>query len=165
MIDAEDIIKSLTNYLTEDVGGGISRINQAIIDANAKKGDDLLPAITNDIILGQRLQDVNVNDKGYLNIDIKSEIGAATEFNETAKTYEIVLSYLRKDDFAEEIFLAGLRMEGVITCVMKEYFEIKVEAGFNDGRIVGCFTPERVLLGNTTEKAILSGVIYQIIII
>lgn len=164
MIDGEDIIKSLISYLTEDLGGGISRINQAITDSNTCKGDVLLPAVSNDIILGQRLQEVNVFQKGHLNIDIKSDIEAESKFNKVAKTYEVTVSYIRKDSFAKEIYFAGLRMEGVITKVMESYLETKREAGFIDGDIVGCFTPERVLLGNTTEKAITSGVIYSIVI-
>ena len=169
MKDAEDIVKSLIDYLTEEVaqdGGGnpISRINQAVIESNTKKGDTLLPAVSNDIIIGQRLKDWNNFKNGRLNIDVSAEGEGKPEYNTVAKIYRLEISYIIRDDNGNNVFFRALRMEGVITDVMTHYFKERTEGGFIRGLVTSSFTPESVLLGNTAYAAIRSGIVYQLTI-
>ena len=164
MKDAEDITKSVINYLKGDVGGGISRINKAIDDSNIAKGDSLLPSVSNDIILGQRLKDWNTFKNGRLNLDIVADTDYKPSYNIAAKIYKIEISYIIRDDFGDNVFFRALRMEGVISDVMACYFQDRQELGFIKGELLSSFTPESVLLGNTIYKAIKSGIVYQLTI-
>jgi len=165
MIDSEDIINSIIEYLTQDVGGGISRINQAIIDTNTKKGDSLLPAVSNDIILCQRSKENNTFQVGHMGLDIMGEAKFQPQYDDVAKHYEVEVSYIIRDVAgSSNVFLRALRMEGVITRVMTDYFKTKMEPGMMDGVVTGSFTPERVLLGNANYKGIKSGVTYLLIL-
>lgn len=163
MIDAEDIINSITAYLTEDVGG-ISRINKAINDVNTRKGDTLLPNVSNDVILGQREKDWNTFTNGRLNIDIIGEASFIPTFDEVAKSYTSEVSYIIRDDGARNVFFRALRMEGVINDVMSGYLRDTQEDGVMTASLISSFTPERVLLGNTQFNAIKSGVVYNLIL-
>lgn len=163
MLDSEDIIQSITNYLTEIVGSK-SRINNAIDAVNAIKGDSLLPNVSNDIVLGQRTNEINTFTNGRINIDIVGESKFNPAYNAVIKHYTVELSYIVRDDFAKNVFVRTLRMERVFTDVMQNYFKDCQEAGFIKGEIESAFTPERVLLGNTDFKAIKSGIVYKIII-
>ncbi len=163
MIDSEDILTSITNYLTEVVGSK-SRINNAIDSVNSEKGDSILPNVSNDIIIGQRLQEINTFNNGRLNIDIVGEAKIQPEYAAIAKTYSVEISFIARDDFSTNAFLRALRMERVISDVMVDFFKESQEAGFIRGEIVGSFTPERVFLGNSEFKAIKSGIVYQILI-
>lgn len=163
MIDSEDIIDSVTNYLTEIVGVK-SRINNAIDLVNSEKGDTLLPNVVDDVVLGQRLQEMDTCKNGRLNLDIVGETKFKTNYNSVAKYYIIELSYIIQEDFTSTIFKRALRMERVFTDVMKDYFENSQVAGFISGDIGSSFTPERVLLGNSGYKAIKSGVVYNFIL-
>ena len=164
MKDSEDIINSMISFLTEDVGGGISRINQAIIDVNSEKGDNLLPPASNDIILGQRLQELNIFKNGRLNLDVAGESKFNPSYDMVAKNYIVEVSYIIRDDFSKNVFIRALRMERVITDIMQCYFKEAQEAGFVRGEVESAFTPERVLLGNTDFKAIKSGIVYNVTI-
>jgi|SRR5210317_747881 len=163
MKDSEDIVKSLIDYLKEDLDG-VSRINKAINDANTEKGDNLLPNVSNDLILGQRLKDWNTFKNGRLNLDVVAETEYKPSYNIAAKIYKIELSYIIRDDFSNNVFFRALRMEGVISDVMTCYFQDRQELGFIKGELISSFTPESVLLGNTIYKAIKSGVVYQLTI-
>lgn len=161
MIDAEDIINSITEYLTEITGNSKSRINNAIDTVNAAKGDTLLSNVSNDIVLSQRIKEVNTFRGGRLNIDIIGDTKFNPNYDRVAKNYIAEVSYIIRDDFADNTFLRALRMERVITDVMEGYFRDKQELGFVGGEIESSFTPERVLLGATDFKAIKSGVVYK----
>lgn len=163
MRDSEDIINSLTAYLTETVGGK-SRINNAIDSINSEKGDNLLPNISDTVILGQRLQEVNTFKNGWLNIDIMGEARAISTYDESAKNYIVEISYIVRDDFSSNVFLRALRMESVIFSLMKDYFRDNQEAGFISGEIESSFTPERVLLGNEGFRGIKSGIVYSFLV-
>ena len=163
MLDSEDIINSITDYLTQVVGSK-SRINNAIDAVNTLKGDTLLPNVSNDIVLGQRIKEINTFTNGRINIDIVGETKFNPNYNTVIKNYIVELSYIVRDDFAMNVFLRTLRMERVFTDVMQNYFNDKQVAGFIKGEIESSFTPERVLLGNTDFKAIKSGIIYNITI-
>ena len=163
MIDSEDIIISVTNYLTEIIDGK-SRINNAIDLVNSEKGDTLLPNVTNDVVLGQRLQEIDTLKNGRINLDIVGETKFKTNYNSLVKYYNIELSYIIKEDFTSNVFKRSLRMERVFTDVMQDYFENNQIAGFIGGEIESSFTPERVLLGNSGFKAIKSGVVYNFIL-
>ena len=163
MKDSEDIVQSLIDYLKEDLDG-VSRINKAINDANTEKGDNLLPNVSNDLILGQRLKDWNTFKNGRLNLDVVAETEYKPSYNIAAKIYKIELSYIIRDDFSNNVFFRALRMEGVIRDVMTCYFQDRQELGFIKGELISSFTPESVLLGNTIYKAIKSGVVYQLTI-
>lgn len=164
MKDAEDIVKSIIDYLKEDVGGGVSRINEAVTESNTKKGDSLLPVVSNDIILGQRQKDWNNFKNGRLNIDVVAEAEFKPEYNTVAKIYRVEISYIIRDDNGNNVYFRALRMEGVITDVMTQYFNDRMEGGFMKGTVQSSFTPESVLLGNSGFAAIRSGVIYQLIL-
>lgn len=164
MIDGEDIIKSITAYLTTDVGGGISRINQAINQVNAGKGDNLLPNVSNDVIIGQRQQDWNTFKNGRLNLDIIGESKFSPTYDEVAKSYITEVSYIIRDDGATNVFMRALRMEGVLTSVISQYLRDTQEDGVMTAALESSFIPERVLLGNTEFKAIKSGVVYNLIL-
>ena len=161
MKDAEDIINSLTAYLTEVVGSK-SRINNAIDASNADKGDSLVPNVTNDIVLAQRIKELQTFKTGWINIDITGEARNETQWDAVAATYEIEVSYVARDDMSPNMFLRALRMAGVISDVMSGFLREAQEAGFITGRVFSSFTPERVLLGNSSDKAIKSGVIYNL---
>jgi hypothetical protein len=163
LLDSEDILKSITDYLTEIVGSK-SRINNAIDAVNAIKEDSLLPNVSNDIVLGQRINEINTFTNGRINIDIVGESKFNPAYDTVIKHYIVELSYIVRDDFAKNVFLRTLRMERVFTDVMQNYFKDCQEAGFIKGEIESSFTPERVLLGNTDFKAIKSGIVYKIII-
>lgn len=172
MRDIEDVINSIRSYISEDVGGGQARINDIIDSVNAEKDDTdpataLLPRTSNnidDIILGQRIQEVNNFKDGRLNIDIIGDTKFNPEFNRVAKHYIAEISYVIRDNFATNTLLRAFRMERVLTDLFEKYFEIKQEAGFIKGEIESAFTPERVLLGNTKFEAIKSGIVYNLII-
>jgi len=165
MIDSEDIINSITSYLTEVVGSK-SRINNAVDVVNSEKGDNMLPNVSNTIILGQRIQEVNTFVNGRMNIDIIGDTKFNPEYDTVAKNYIAEISYIIADTNATntKTFLKALRMERVITDVMKNYFKDNQEAGLIHGEIESSFTPERVLLGNTATKAIKSGVVYNFVL-
>ena len=163
MLDSEDIIASITDYLTEVVGSK-SRINNAIDAVNTLKGDTLLPNVSNDIVLGQRIKEINTFTNGRINIDIIEETKFNPSFDTVIKHYIVEISYIVRDDFAANVFMRALRMARVFTDVMQNYFKDRQEAGFIKGEVEGSFTPERVLLGNTDFKAIKSGIIYNITI-
>ena len=163
MIDSEDIINSITDYLQEEEGG-VSRVNRAINASNASKGDTLLPNVSNDVILSQRTQEVNSFTNGRLGLDIMGEGKIIPNYDTVAKEYTVELSYTIRDDFSSKVFLRALRMEGVITTLMQDYFNSKQEAGFMRGEISSTFTPERVLLSGPDYKAIKSGVVYNFLI-
>lgn len=153
----------MTSYLTEIIGSK-SRINNAIDAVNTAKGDTLLPNVSNDIVLGQRINEINTFVNGRINIDIVGEAQFNPSFNAVAKHYTVELSYIVRDDFSLNVFKRTLRMERVFTDVMKSYFKDSQEAGFIRGEIQSSFTPERVLLGNTDFRAVKSGIVYKIII-
>lgn len=163
MLDSEDILQSIEAYLTENVGSK-SRINNAIDAVNAIKGNSILPNVSNDIIFGQRENEINTFKDGRINIDILGESKFNPSYNTVIKHYIVEISYITRDDFAKNTFLRTLRMERVITDVMKNYFKDSQEAGFIKGEIESAFTPERVLLGNSEFKGIKSGIVYKIII-
>jgi hypothetical protein len=163
LLDSEDIIDSITAYLTEIVGSK-SRLNNQIDAVNTLKGDSLLPNVSNDIVLGQRSQEINTFTNGRVNIDIVGEAKFNPMFDRVAKHYTVELSYIVRDDFSTNVFLRTLRMERVFTDVMQGFFRDSQEGGFIRGEIESSFTPERVLLGNTDFKAIKSGIVYNIII-
>ncbi len=163
MIDSEDIINSITEYLTEDVGG-VSRINKAIDDRNTEKNDNLLPNVSNDIILGQREKDWNTFKNGRLNIDVMGEAKSTPAYDEVAKNYIIEVSYIIRDDMGSNVFMRALRMEGVITRVMSSYLKDTQQEGLMTSEVESSFTPERVFLGNSEFKAIKSGVVYNLIL-
>lgn len=163
MIDSEDIINSIISYLTEVVGSK-SRINNAIDAVNAEKGDTMLQNVSNDIVLGQRIKEINTFANGRLNIDIIGDTKFDPNYDAVAKHYIAEISYIIRDNFSDNTFLRALRMERVITDVMKNYFNDKQEAGFIKGEIESSFTPERVLLGTTDFKAIKTGVVYNFIL-
>ena len=72
MLDSEDILQSIEAYLTENVGSK-SRINNAIDAVNAIKGNSILPNVSNEIIFGQRENEINTFKDGRINIDIVGE--------------------------------------------------------------------------------------------
>ena len=163
MIDSEDIINSVTAYLSEVVGAK-SRINNTIDAVNTDKGDTLLPNVSNDIVLGQRSKDMNIFKNGNLNLDVYGETKFQSNYDAVAKHYTIEVSYVIHDNFSNDVFLKALRMERVITDVMQDYFKDVRGAGFMVGEMESSFTPERVLLGNSGYKAIKSGVVYNFIL-
>ena len=162
MLDSEDILQSIEAYLTETVGSK-SRINNAIDAVNAIKGNSILPNVSNDIIFGQRENEINTFKDGRINIDILGESKFNPTYDAVIKHYIVEISYIVRDD-EKNVFFRALRMERVITDVMKNYFKNSQEAGFIKGEIESAFTPERVLLGNSEFKGIKSGIVYKIII-
>ena len=165
--DSEDIVKSIIEYLTEIVATDpdISRINKAINDINIKKGDGLLPNVSNDVILGQRLKEVNLLTNGRLNIDVEAQPqDSNSTYDRVAKTYIVEVSFVIRDDFSDNIFFRALRMEGVITNIMEKYFDLKQQAGLISGEVQGTFTPDRILLGLQKYSPIASGIIYKLTI-
>ena len=163
MLDSEDILQSIEAYLTENVGSK-SRINNAIDAVNAIKGNSILPNVSNEIIFGQRENEINTFKDGRINIDILGESKFNPSYDTVIKHYIVEISYIIRDDFAKNTFLRTLRMERVITDVMNNYFKDSQVAGFIKGEIESAFTPERVLLGNSEFKATKSGIVYKIII-
>ena len=163
MLDSEDILQSIEAYLTETVGSK-SRINNAIDAVNAIKGNSILPNVSNDIVFGQRENEINTFKDGRINIDILGESRFNPTYDAVIKHYIVEISYIVRDDSAKNVFLRTLRMERVITDVMKNYFKDSQEAGFIKGEVESAFTPERVLLGNSEFKGIKSGIVYKIII-
>jgi len=162
LLDSEDILQSIEAYLTETVGSK-SRINNAIDAVNAIKGNSILPNVSNDIIFGQRENEINTFKDGRINIDILGESKFNPTYDAVIKHYIVEISYIVRDD-EKNVFFRALRMERVITDVMKNYFKNSQEAGFIKGEIESAFTPERVLLGNSEFKGIKSGIVYKIII-
>jgi len=167
LIDAEDIITSVKTYLSEITANSKSRLNNQIDAVNTAKGDTMLPNVSNlaaDIILGQRSKEINIFKNGRINIDVIGEAKFIPELDKVAKSYTIELSYIVNDDFSSNVFLRALRMERVITDVMQSYFIESRDDGFIRGEIESSFTPESVYIGNTTARAIKSGVVYNIIL-
>ncbi len=170
MRDLEDVINSIKSYISEVTENSQSRINNIIDTVNVEKGDTvpataLLPRISNnvdDIIIEQRLKEINTFKNGRLNISVINETEINNVYDSAAREYKIELSYIVSDDFGKNIFFRALRMERVLTDLLLGYFSDAQEAGFMNGEIEKVFTPESVLLGNTSYSAIISGVLYKL---
>lgn len=165
MRDAEDIITLLTDYIKEDIGGGVTRINDLINKENTKKGDDLLPNINSNILLGQGLKEIQTQKVGFLNLRINPDFEAITNYDNAAIIYIIEISYIVKSPFNNKVFLRLLRMTTVLKTLMNSFHrDNQGEPGFAKGEITGLFTPENVLLGNSSLLAVQSGLNYNITI-
>ncbi len=162
MRDAEDIINLITAYIKEDIGGGVTRINDLIGKENTKKGDSLLPDVNSNILLGQNLKEIQTQKDGFLNLRIEPDFEAVSNYDTNAIIYIGEISYILKSPFDNKVYLRLLRMTTVLKTLMNSFFPEKREAGFIDGKIISLFTPENVLLGNTNLLAVQSGLTYNI---
>lgn len=169
MRDSEDIINSITAYISEDVGGGVSRLNSIINAVNIEKDDDKgkVANVSNDIddiILNQRIQEVNTFKNGRVTIDIISPVEVDNVYDSAARAYMVEIGYIMRDNFVRNTFLKALRMERILSDLMLDYLPDTQEPGLMEGKIERTFTPESVFLGNTNFKAIRSGILYKLII-
>lgn len=161
--DSEDIIRLITAYIKEDIGDGVTRINDFIQKENAEKGnDDLMPDINSDVLLGQRLKEIQTQKGGWLNLAIEPEIVAIPNYDTTAIVYVVELSYILREDFSDITFLKSLRMQTVLKDLMNSFFKNEQIAGFMKGEIESLFSPTVVLLGNKSFPKIASGIIYNL---
>jgi len=165
MRDAEDIINLVTDYLKEDINGGVTRINDAILKENAKKGDNLLPPINSNILIGNRLKEIVAQKDGWLVIDITTNAEATDNYDNGAISYIVGIGYVLRENNSNNTFLKSLRMQTVLRTVMNAFYrERQGEAGFMKGEVASLFSPEKVNLGQSEIPKIASGLIYNITI-
>ena len=168
MKDAEDIFKSVIEYLMEELpiqgGGTISRLNYYINAKNVEKGDTLLEDVPNDasrFILNQRIRDAK-GFKNWIDIAVDTDVDLDSNFDTVAKTFIISVNSLLQDDFSDNIFYSSVRMAEVIKDAMVDYFKQYKVPGFMFGELTTNALPDRVSVKGT--NALMSGVIYQMII-